>query len=139
VVGGGGEVRPECPDLPRWAGVVVGAGAVLPAEPAPRAEILSKELPDQPASQRDLAMLVPSATPAGTVLASVRSAGVTLLEKAQIFDVYEGDDLPDGMRSVAFRLRFRAHDRTLTEAEIDRALRRITRKVRQDTGVEPRG
>lgn len=139
VVGAGGEVRPERTDLPPWAGVVVGAEVVLPAEPAPRAEVLSKELPEQPASTRDIAMLVPSTTPAGAVLASMRSAGGALLEEARIFDVYEGADLPDGMRSVAFRLRFRARDRTLTEAEIERALRRVTRKVRQDTGVEPRG
>ena len=138
VVGAGGELRPATVDLPPWAGVVVGAEVVLPASPAPRPEATAKPLPDQPSSTRDVAMLVPRRTPAGVVLEAIRGAKAAVLEDAEIFDVYEGGDLPAGSRSVAFRLRFRASDRTLTEAEVDRALRRVLRKVKEETGVEPR-
>ena len=138
VVGAGGELRPANVDLPPWAGVVVGAEVVLPEAPAPRPDPTAKPLPDQPSSTRDVAMLVPRRTPAGVVLEAVRGAKAAVLEDAEIFDVYEGGDLPAGSRSVAFRLRFRASDRTLTEAEVDRALRRVLRKVKEETGVEPR-
>ena len=138
VVGAGGELRPANVDLPPWAGVVVGAEVVLPEAPAPRPDATAKPLPDQPSSTRDVAMLVPRRTPAGVVLEAVRGAKAAVLEDAEIFDVYEGGDLPAGSRSVAFRLRFRASDRTLTEAEVDRALRRVLRKVKEETGVEPR-
>lgn len=138
VVGAGGEIRPARVDLPPWAGAVVGAEVVLPAEPTPRPDPRARPLPDQPSSTRDVALLVPCRTPAGAVLEAVRGAKTAVLEDAEIFDVYEGGDLQEGTRSVAFRLIFRASDRTLTEAEVDRALRRVLRKVKEETGVEPR-
>ena len=138
VVGAGGEVRPARVDLPPWAGAVVGTEVVLPAEPAPRPDVRARSLPDQPSSTRDVAMLVPCRTPVGTVLEAVRGAKAAVLEDAEVFDVYEGGDLQAGTRSVAFRLRFRASDRTLTDAEVDRVLRRVLRKVKEETGVEPR-
>ena len=53
VVGWGGEVDPSAVDLPPWAGVVVGAEVVLPARPPARPAVTARDLPDQPASQRD--------------------------------------------------------------------------------------
>ncbi len=138
VVGWGGEVRPGLVDLPRWAGAVVGAEVVLPAVPSPKPDVTARDLPDQPAVQRDLAFLVPVGTAAGDVLDAARRAGGGLLETGDVFDVYEGDDLPAGTRSVALRLRFRARGRTLTDREVDRACRRVLRTVKEKTGVEPR-
>lgn len=138
VVGAAGQLRPAKLDLPPWAGAVIGAEVVLPAAPEPCPDVVARELPDQPASTRDVAMLVPLGTPAGTVLEAIRGAKVAVLEDAQVFDVYEGDDLPAGTRSVAFRLRFRAARRTLTDAQVDQAFRRVLRKVKEATGVEPR-
>ena len=138
LVGAAGQLRPAKLDLPPWAGAVIGAEVVLPAVPEPRPDVVARELPDQPSSTRDVAMLVPLATPAGAVLKALRGAKVAVLEEIEVFDVYEGDDLPAGMRSVAFRLRFRAPDRTLTDAQVDRAFRRALRKVKEETGVEPR-
>lgn len=138
VVGWGGEVRPELVDLPPWAGAVVGAEVVLPAVPPPRPDATARDLPDQPAVQRDLAFLVPGGTAAGDVLDAARKAAGRLLETGDVFDVYEGDDLPPGTRSVALRLRFRARGRTLTDREVDRACRRVLRTVKEKTGVEPR-
>ncbi len=138
VVGWGGEVRPELVDLPPWAGAVVGAEVVLPAVPSPRPDVTARDLPDQPAVQRDLAFLVPGGTAAGDVLDAARKAAGGLLESGDVFDVYEGDDLPAGTRSVALRLRFRARGRTLTDREVDRACGRVLRTVKEKTGVEPR-
>ena len=138
VVGRAGEIRAEAVDLPPWAGTVVGAEVVLPALPDPRAAATARELPDQPASQRDVAFLLPSGVAAGDVVAAAREGGGKLLEEAEIFDQYEGEDLPSGARSVAIRLRFRASGRTLTDREVDKACRRVLRKVKVATGVEPR-
>ena len=138
VVGRGGEVSPEAMDLPPWAGAVVGAEVVLPASPAPKPDVTARELPDQPSSQRDMAFLVPASTPAGDVVKATRKGAGWLLEEVAVFDLYEGDDLPAGMRSVALRLRFRARGRTLTDREVDKACRRVLKRVKEETGVEPR-
>ncbi len=138
VVGRGGEVRPGRMDLPRWAGAVVGGEAILPSSPGTSPAVTARDLADQPASERDVAFLLPPGTPAGDVLRAARKGGGRLLEDAVLFDLYQGSDLPGGARSVAIRLRFRAHGRTLTDREVDRSLRRVLRKVKEATGVEPR-
>lgn len=138
VVGWGGEVDPSAVDLPPWAGVVVGAEVVLPAHPPARPAVTALDLPDQPASQRDLAFLVPPGVAAGDVLRGARRGAGRLLEAVDVFDLYTGGDLPPGMRSLALRLRFRARGRTLTDREVDRACRRVLKRVKEETGVEPR-
>ncbi|MDE2795128.1 MAG: phenylalanine--tRNA ligase subunit beta [Gemmatimonadota bacterium] len=138
VVGWAGEIDPAATDLPRWAGVVVGGEVVLPSSPAPRPEVTARDLPDQPAVQRDLAFLVPAETAVGKVLEAARKGAGKLLEAVEVFDLYEGGDVPVGMRSVALRLRFRARGRTLTDREVDKACRRVLRKVKEETGVEAR-
>ena len=139
VVGWAGEVRADEVDLPPWAGTVVGAEVVLPPRPREVAAVTATDLPDQPSSVRDVAFLVPDGAGAGEVLAASRRGGGRLLESADLFDVFEGGDLPPGVRSVAVRLRFRARGRTLTDKEVDRACRRIVATVRKTTGAEARG
>ncbi|MDE2871793.1 MAG: phenylalanine--tRNA ligase subunit beta [Gemmatimonadota bacterium] len=138
VVGWGGEVTPSAVDVPPWVGAVVGAEVVLPEDPRPKLGVTARDLPDQPASERDLAFLVPPDVAAGDVLGAARKGGGKLLEAVEVFDLYLGDDLPSGMRSLALRLRFRARGRTLTDREVDGACRRVLWKVKEKTGVEPR-
>jgi phenylalanyl-tRNA synthetase beta chain len=73
-----------------------------------------------PSSDLDLAFVVPEDVPAGMVEATLIAAGGELLESVQLFDVYRGDPLGGGSRSLAYRLRFCALDRTLTDEEIGR-------------------
>ena len=138
VVGRGGEIDPGAIDLPRWAGVVVGGEVVLPDPPAPKPEVTARDLPDQPGARRDVAFLVPAGTAVGGVVGAARKGAGRLLEAVEVFDLYDGDDLPPATRSVALRLRFRARGRTLTDKEVDRACRRVIRKVKEETGVEAR-
>ena len=63
---------------------------------------------------------------------------VRLVERAELFDVYEGENLPAGMRSLAFRIRFRAPDRTLTADEVNRALNGLTRVLEREAGAAVR-
>jgi phenylalanyl-tRNA synthetase beta chain len=95
-------------------------------------------LPDQPASERDLALLVPRGTAASEVLETLRGAAGPLLETAWPFDLYEGKGIPEGTRSVAFRLRFRAPDRTLTDAETDGAVAAVLAALEERLGVRRR-
>ena len=71
-----------------------------------------------PSSDIDLAFVVPDDVPAGTVEATLVAAGGDLLESVQLFDVYRGESLGAGTRSLAYRLRICALDRTLTDEEI---------------------
>jgi len=71
-----------------------------------------------PSSEIDLAFSVPEPVPAADVEATLRDAAGQLLERIALFDVYRGAAMPEGSRSLAFRLRFTAHDRTLTDADV---------------------
>jgi phenylalanyl-tRNA synthetase beta chain len=71
-----------------------------------------------PSSDLDLAFVVDDSIPAGDVEDTLRAAGGDSLEWVTLFDVYRGPGLADGSRSLAFRLRFVALDRTLTDADL---------------------
>ena len=71
-----------------------------------------------PSSDIDLAFVVANNVPASQVEANLRQAGGKLLVSLALFDVYKGHGVDDGFRSLAYRLRFQAADRTLTDAEI---------------------
>lgn len=74
-----------------------------------------------PVAKEDVALVVPNRVSAAEVQAAlVRGAG-DLLEEISLFDVFAGEQVPDGYRSLAFALRFRAPDRTLTDAETAQA------------------
>ncbi len=85
---------------------------------APRRPLESAPVSRFPSSDIDLAFVVPEEVPAGMVEATLAAAGGELLESVQLFDVYRGEPLGAGTRSLAYRLRFCALDRTLTDGEI---------------------
>jgi phenylalanyl-tRNA synthetase beta chain len=66
---------------------------------------------------QDIALVVDAAVPAAELTATLRRGAGELLEDVRLFDVYTGDQIGPGRRSLAFALRFRAPDRTLTAAE----------------------
>jgi phenylalanyl-tRNA synthetase beta chain len=75
--------------------------------------------PTVPASERDLAFVVPASTTAAALLSAIRKAGKPLLEQAELVDRYSGEQVPAGYCSQAFRLRYRDSSRTLTDAEVE--------------------
>ena len=77
--------------------------------------------PTVPASERDLAVLVPDRISAAALLSAIRKAGKPLLEQAELVDRYSGEQVPAGYCSQAFRLRYRDSSRTLTDAEVETA------------------
>ena len=72
-----------------------------------------------PPVDRDLAVVVAAAVPASGVIGAVEAAGGELLTAVTVFDVYSGEGVGEGEKSLALRLRFRAPDRTLSDEEID--------------------
>jgi phenylalanyl-tRNA synthetase beta chain len=70
-----------------------------------------------PVAKEDVALVVDADLPAGDLAATLREGAGELCESVRLFDVYTGDQVPAGKKSLAFALRFRAADRTLTEAE----------------------
>jgi phenylalanyl-tRNA synthetase beta chain len=71
-----------------------------------------------PAVYQDLAVVVPADVPAAEVRAAVLAGGGELLYAAEVFDLYEGEQVGEGRKSLALELEFRAPDRTLTDEEV---------------------
>jgi phenylalanyl-tRNA synthetase beta chain len=84
-----------------------------------------------PASMRDLAVVVPDATPYAEVERLIRAGAGAYLEKLEIFDVYRGKPLEQGQKSLAFHLTFRHPERTLTDPETDGFMQNIIAALEQ--------
>ena len=84
-----------------------------------------------PAVVQDIAVVVDDDVPAADVEAAVREAGGELLERLRLFDVYRGEQVGEGSKSLALRLEFRAPDRTLTDEEVGRAARTDRERARR--------
>lgn len=126
VIGIGGRVSAQRIDAPAWSDPVWSLELDLPAETATAARSVTyAALPEHPASERDLALLVPEATAASEVERVIVESGGNALSEVRPFDVYEGPGVEAGTRSIAWRLRFRLQDRTLTDREVDAAVDRI--------------
>lgn len=82
-----------------------------------------------PSINRDLAFLVANDVSSGLVLNEINSSGGEYLENLILFDVYQGSNLGDSHKSLAFSLTFRANDRTLKESEIETALNNVISSV----------
>jgi phenylalanyl-tRNA synthetase beta chain len=80
--------------------------------------VVSKSISKFPPSDFDLAFVADATVQAGSMVRAIRQAGGAILEHVRIFDVFHGGDLPEGSRSVALRIRLRAHDRTLTDDDV---------------------
>ncbi|MEM9201787.1 MAG: phenylalanine--tRNA ligase subunit beta [Actinomycetota bacterium] len=88
-----------------------------------------------PSSDLDLAFVAPDAVPAAQVEASLRKGGGSLLVGIDLFDVYRGAGVDEGSRSLAYRLRFQATDRTLADAELAELQQSCIDQVAKKTGA----
>ncbi|MCR6033683.1 phenylalanine--tRNA ligase subunit beta [Nocardioides sp. zg-579] len=91
-----------------------------------------------PVAKEDVALVVDADVPAGEVEAALREGAGELLESVRLFDVYTGDQVGEGRRSLAFALRFRAPDRTLTEDDIVGAREAAVARAAERTGATQR-
>ncbi len=131
-----GSAGPLAADAPPWAAPLFGFEVAI--DPAPRGPAPFVPLPTTPASERVLALLVPESLAAGRVAEVIRSSAGTLLESVETESDYRGPELPPGARSVAFRLTFRAPDRTLRDTEVDQAESRLLAVLEAELGIRRR-
>ncbi|MFI5003868.1 MAG: phenylalanine--tRNA ligase subunit beta [Solirubrobacterales bacterium] len=92
-----------------------------------------------PALRQDLAVVLPQEVSAAAVLEVVREAAGALLADTRVFDVYEGPQVGEGMRSLALTLSFRAPDRTLADEDVAPVRERIVAALSEKLGGELRG
>ncbi len=130
-----GEIHPAVADrlgLPR--GTLLGELDLAPLFAAGAAARF-EGLPRYPAVLRDLALVVDAGRSAAEVATLLREAGGELLEALLLFDVFEGGSLPAGKKSLAFSLRFRAADRTLTDDEVAKSHAALVAAAEQGLGA----
>ena len=152
-----GVVRRLTLDAPVWAapawGVELSLGEV-PAAPvappgrssyltggrraAPPERVRYRPVPVTPAAAVDVALLVPQGVEAAAVERTIRGAGGEMLEEVALFDEYRGKGVPEGYRSLAWRLTFRHPERTLRDKEVEGRRDRILRTLESELGVRQR-
>jgi phenylalanyl-tRNA synthetase beta chain len=113
------------------AGVIELEDAFKAASP----ERAYKPLPKYPPVPRDLALIVDSGVPAGDIIRAIAKQGGSILENAEVFDVYTGAQVPEGKKSVAFSLMFRSDERTLTDDEVAAKISKIIEAVGKEFGA----
>jgi phenylalanyl-tRNA synthetase beta chain len=91
-----------------------------------------------PAAEFDLALIVPNTMPAEMVERVMAEAGGELLERMELFDEFRGPGIPEGKRSLAWRLTFRHPERTLRDKEIDGRRSQLLRALQKELNVIPR-
>jgi phenylalanyl-tRNA synthetase beta chain len=114
-----GEVDPDVVSAYGLSGRVGWLGVSLDAvAQAPRQSRMAHDVSRFPASDLDLAFVAPEELPAADLVGAVRAAGGERVEEVFLFDVYRGERVGAGRRGLAVRARFRALDRTLSDAEL---------------------
>jgi phenylalanyl-tRNA synthetase beta chain len=90
-------------------------------------------------AKRDVAVIVPADTPAERVLAEIRAGGGELLVAAELFDLYTGEGIPAGTKSLAFAITYQSPDRTLSDKEIAKAHEKVEGRLRHVLKAQIRG
>jgi phenylalanyl-tRNA synthetase beta chain len=91
-----------------------------------------------PAADRDIAFFAPVKVSVAEIERATQKAAGTLLESVQLFDEYQGQSVPEGQRSLAFRLVYRAGDRTLTDEEVEPVHQKVREALVEKFGVSLR-
>ena len=136
VIGVVGEVHPVVMDRlglesPQVAAFELYLGPILAALPDGQQQF--EPLPRYPSATRDLALVMPTDVDAGQVTRLIlRHRGV---DRADLFDIYAGENIAEGTKSLAFHVYFQARDRTLTNEEVNRSLDGLLRTLERELKV----
>ncbi len=88
-----------------------------------------------PSVERDLALLADAAITNAQITDCIKSSGVKNMESVRLFDVYNGEHLPKGKKSMAYRIRFTAHDRTLSVTDVEKYVEKILKELGDKLGI----
>ena len=97
-----------------------------------------KMLPKFPAVTRDIALLVDDSILVQDIEDSIRRAGGNLVEKVELFDIYKGEQIPEGKKSIAYAIVYRNENKTLTDKEVNKVHDKILRALEHKLGAEVR-
>ncbi len=100
---------------------------------APRAEIAP--VPEYPPVLEDIALIVDETVPAARVEGLIRQTGGSTITNVRLFDIYRGEQIGKGKKSLAYRLTYQAADRTLTDAEAAEVRNRIVKRMERELGA----
>ena len=131
-----GRAGPLEADAPPWADSLF--GFELTFDPVERSAARYAALPSTPSSERVFALILGTGTTVQQVELLLQRVGAPLLESVSIQSDYRGPELAPGTRSVAFRLTFRAPDRTLRDVEIDALEARMLAALAAELGIQRR-
>jgi len=139
VIGHVGEIHPSVAATHGLEGRVIAGELSLAPLIEERATWQFSPPSSYPPQVFDLAFEVESHVPAGAILAAIDDASEGLVEDRRVFDVYEGDPIPEGRKSIAVNLTVRAPDRTLSDDDVAPIRRAIVDAVETKTGATLRG
>ncbi|MDD4295391.1 MAG: phenylalanine--tRNA ligase subunit beta [Ruminiclostridium sp.] len=94
-----------------------------------------KPLPKYPAVERDIAILVKDEIMARDIEKVLKKQGGNILEDINVFDVYKGEQVPEGMKSMAYTLIFRAYDRTLVDEDVNKVMEKVLKELKNAFGA----
>ena len=139
VIGWFGQLHPGALEAMDADGPIIAFEIILDAVPALKARP-TKTKPkldrsDFMAVERDLAFVIDAEVRAGDVVKAAESAERSLIAKVGVFDVYQGEGVPEGSKSIAIHVTLQPRERTLTDAEIDAAMLKIVAEVSKRTGA----
>jgi phenylalanyl-tRNA synthetase beta chain len=137
VLGIFGEVHPKILAAFDLKGPVAAFEVFLDAIPEPKAKSKARgpfAPSPYPAVERDFAFVVDTQVMAEEIVRAARNVDRALIERVDIFDLYEGKGVPDGKKSLAIAVRLQPRDRTLADAEIDAIAQKIVAAVIKATG-----
>jgi len=97
-----------------------------------------KPISRYPAVRQDLAIIVDEGTPGAKVEEAIRSAGGKLLVDVLLFDVYKGEQVPEGKKSLAYSLTYQSLEGTLTDKQVAKLQGRILKKLKRQIGADLR-
>ena len=139
-VGTVGELHPDVQKAFDLAAPVFVAELSLDAiEALPSRAIQYRPLARYPGIQRDLAIVVSADVPSADVSRAIEAVRPPWLRRVALFDVYEGAQVGPGRKSLAYGLLYQADDRTLTDADVNRAHAEVVEQLRTALGAEVRG
>jgi phenylalanyl-tRNA synthetase beta chain len=106
-------------------------------EYAPR-RIVTESLPRFPAVERDVAIVVDREFAAQQIISWIAALGEPWIERVEVFDQYLGAPIPDGKKSLAYRVSYRAEDKTLTDLEVNELHQKLVGRLGETFGAERR-
>lgn len=138
LIGTMGQVHPEIQNSYDLADTYVAELSLGAIYEYARPVLVYRELPRFPAVERDIAVVVEENVEAGAMLTSIRESAGELLQSVQVFDIFTGEKLGLGKKSVALALTYRHHEHTLTEEEITAVHSKVVEELSTRFGAELR-